>query len=67
MYPSYRFKYYSIIHLYTPDDDLRYEGDCWEDQAHRQDGQWQDEMLQSERLKWLLLFIFFLESKFFYQ
>ena len=48
-----------IIPLYTIDDDLRYEGDCWEDQANRQDGQGQDEMFQSEWLKWLNLFFFF--------
>ena len=55
-----------IIPLYTIDDDLRYEGDCWEDQANRQDGQGQDEMLQSEWLKRLNLF-FFLEWIFSHQ
>ena len=42
-----------IIPLYTIDDDLRYEGDCWQDQSSKQNDQRQVEMLQSEDLQWL--------------
>ena len=48
-----------IIALSKLEDDLRYEGESWQDQTHSQDDQGQDEMLHSEWLKWLLFSFFF--------
>ena len=46
-----------MILLKTLEDDLRYEEERGEEQTSPQEDQGEDEMLHSEWLQWLLLFV----------
>ena len=45
--------------LKTLDDDLRYEGDSWQEQTHNQEDQGQVKMFHCQWLNFLILFFFF--------
>ena len=55
-----------IIPLTTVDDDLRYEGESWQEQAHNQEDYGEVEMFHCQWLNFLLL-IFLFEWSFIYQ
>ena len=55
-----------LIPLSTLDDDLRYEGDSWQEQTHSRQDYGEDEMFQCQWLNFLLL-LFLIEWIHIYQ
>ena len=64
--PTFQSLQLLLFLLFPLEDDLRYEGDSWEDQTYQQEDQGEVEMLQSKWLELLLLLVF-LEWSFIYQ